>query len=211
MFAFYLINNPDQSSVQIGGYGTSKIMAGGQITWMTLPSHFFWIITITGFRIGEATDPNQISYEFAGLSTVRAVVDTGTSLFYVPNGFVSTFVKSVFQDMSYDTSYYPLYLGSCNRALYKSIFLYNNQQDVYLEVTPENYVLAADIGIPGKCLMGFAANSDNYWLLGDSFLRNYYSIWDEENDRIGFAPKNTATVSPIRTGEPRPEHSLLPE
>ena len=59
--------------------------------------------------------------------------------------------------------------------------------------------------------MGFAANSDSYWLLGDSFLRNSYTIWDEENDRIGFAPKNTDTVSTIRYGEEKPTQTLVPE
>ncbi len=58
--------------------------------------------------------------------------------------------------------------------------------------------------------MGFAANSENYWLLGDSFLRNYYTIWDEENDRLGFAPKVNSTTSTIRTGEPAPSESLVP-
>jgi hypothetical protein len=58
--------------------------------------------------------------------------------------------------------------------------------------------------------MGFAANYENYWLLGDSFLRNYYTIWDEENDRLGFAPKVTATTSTIRTGEPAPTEILVP-
>ena len=61
--------------------------------------------------------------------------------------------------MTYDTDYYPLYVASCNRSLYSSIFLYEHQSGAYLEITPENYVLSFDIGIPGKCVMGFAASS----------------------------------------------------
>ena len=79
----------------------------------------------------------------------RSIVDTGTSLFYVPSGIISAFVKTVFKGRTYDTSNYPLYVSSCDRTLYPSIFLYNSQYDVYLEVTPENYVLSVDIGVPG--------------------------------------------------------------
>ena len=53
IFAFYLTNHTEQSSVQIGGYDTAKIKAGESILWVTIPQHFFWIVNITGFRVGE--------------------------------------------------------------------------------------------------------------------------------------------------------------
>jgi hypothetical protein len=198
-----LTNNPAQSSVQIGGYDTSKIKAGASVFWIPIPYNFFWIITITGFRVGFSdtfNDGTPSAYTFAGKGLERGIVDTGTSLFYIPAGVVSNFVKMVFKGITYDTSYYPLYLGPCDRSLYSSIFLYNDQGQVYLEITPENYVLSFDVGIAGKCVMGFAASSSDYWLLGDSFLRNFYTIWDEDNDRLGFAPKDTAVTSTIQTG-----------
>jgi hypothetical protein len=38
--------------------------------------------------------------------------------------------------------------------------------------------------------------------LGDSFLRNFYSIWDEENDQIGFAQHITSTATITVGAEP---------
>lgn len=208
-----MTNNPAQSSVQIGGYDTTKIKAGESVFWIPIPYNFFWIISITGFRVGLSNtfnDGTPSAYNFAGKGMSKGIVDTGTSLFYIPAGVVSAFVKTVFNGITYDTSYYPLYVGPCDRNLYSSIFLYNDEMDAYLEITPENYVLSFDIGLPGKCVMGFAASSSDYWLLGDSFLRNFYTIWDEDNDRLGFAPKDTAVTSTIQTGQTAPTASLDP-
>jgi len=76
----------------------------------------------------------------------------------------------------------------------------------YFEITPANYVLQVDIGVPGKCLVGFTKFGSNKWLLGDVFLRNYYSIWDEETDKIGFVPHITSTAN-IRLSDAAPAES----
>ena len=58
--------------------------------------------------------------------------------------------------------------------------------------------------------MGFAASNSDYWLLGDAFLRNYYTIWDEDNDKLGFAPKDNQQGTTIVLGQPAPTESLTP-
>ena len=185
-------------------------MAGKSVTYLDLPDNFFWLISVDGYRIGETSTKNR-GYSLDGLDVNTAVVDTGTSLFYIPYSIHDQFIQNVFKGMQYDDYYWPLYLGPCDRSKYKSIFFYNDQQEIFLEILPENYVLEYDIGIPDWCLMGFSVNFDDYWLLGDSFLRNFYSVWDEENDRIGFAPKDTATETTVRSGEAPPTDVVEPD
>lgn len=66
------------------------------------------------------------------------------------------------------------------------------------EIPPSVYVLDVDTGYPGKCILGFVETQSAYWLLGATFLRSYISIWDEENDRLGFVVHkfSTATITP---------------
>ena len=140
--------------------------------------HFFWLCNVTGFRVGKSltfSDGTTSAYTFSSMN--RAVMDTGTSLFYVPSGMWTTFVKTVMKGISYDV-YSNLVVATCDTSKYKSIYVVID--GYYLEITPENYVLTVDIGMPGYCLLGFTKNSGNYWLMGDSFLRNFYTIWDEE-------------------------------
>lgn len=101
----------------------------------------------------------------------------------------------LFKDAYQLTSYLPYLVGECDLTYYKSIFLYNTPTGTYLEITPDNYVLTTDIGIPGYCLLAISQNTDDYWLLGDSFIRNFYSIWDEENDQLGLVPHITSTAT----------------
>lgn len=102
--------------------------------------------------------------------------------------------------MTHYDNYLPFVVADCDRSKYESIFLYNNASSSYFEVTPENYVL--DIQFEeDKCVLGFYPNTDEYWLLGDSFIRNFYTIWDEENDQLGFAPHITSSAT-IERGQP---------
>jgi|LauGreDrversion4_2_1035121.scaffolds.fasta_scaffold331870_1 hypothetical protein len=109
----------------------------------------------------------------------KAIVDTGSSLAYVPSGLWVKFVQTLMGTIPYQL-YSDAIVSSCDRTLYKSVFLYADNK--YFEITPSNYVLTVDIGIPGKCLIGFTKFSSDRWLLGDVFLRNFYSIWNEETD-----------------------------
>jgi len=96
-------------------------MVGATVFWIPIPYNFFWIISITGFRVGLSNtfnDGTPSAYNFVGKGMSKGIVDTGTSLFYIPAGVVSAFVKTVFNGITYDSSNYPLYIGPCDRTLY---------------------------------------------------------------------------------------------
>jgi hypothetical protein len=52
VFGFYMATFTEQSSVDIGGFDSSKFKAGLSPTYLPIDNSFFWIINVNGFRIG---------------------------------------------------------------------------------------------------------------------------------------------------------------
>jgi len=69
---------------------------------------------------------------------------------------------------------------------------------------PYDYVNNSD----GVCWICWAENSfdgidTGDWMLGDAFLRGYYSVHDHEQERMGFAPTTTSLKTrPVRGTPP---------
>jgi len=67
-----------------------------------------------------------------------------------------------------------------------------------LTLHPADYILEFEIGRELECVVGISPDKDVIWTLGQVFLRSFYTVFDRDNDRIGFAriPKSSH-LSPI--------------
>ena len=65
----------------------------------------------------------------------------------------------------------------------RSFYLYIDGR--FIEVPPAAYLF--EVG-SNTCIIGIVNSGDDYWLLGDAFLKSYLSIWDDDNGKISLAP-----------------------
>lgn len=103
LFGFYIANYSEQSEATIGGYNSAKFQPGASITYIPLVNSFYWLLSFDGFRIGES-----VTFTSGGPSAFfitdmkKAIIDTGTSLIYVPKGMFVKFVKAAFHNVDYE-------------------------------------------------------------------------------------------------------------
>ena len=67
----------------------------------------------------------------------------------------------------------------------------------WFEITPKHYILELSDTYTAndECLIGFAQFfDDSYFLFGDVFLREYYTIHDDKNGRVGLSPNIYSTA-----------------
>jgi len=93
IFGFYIANSSEQSSMTIGGYNAAKIKPGATITYIPLVKSFYWLLSFEGFTVNNKltfSDNTPSAYLMPTMS--KAIIDTGTSLMYIPKGMFVKFV-----------------------------------------------------------------------------------------------------------------------
>eukprot|EP00616_Rhizochromulina_sp_CCMP1243_P012565 CAMPEP_0118968202 /NCGR_PEP_ID=MMETSP1173-20130426/5458_1 /TAXON_ID=1034831 /ORGANISM="Rhizochromulina marina cf, Strain CCMP1243" /LENGTH=392 /DNA_ID=CAMNT_0006917283 /DNA_START=54 /DNA_END=1232 /DNA_ORIENTATION=+ len=178
VFAFYL---GDMKNFGRYGYdgeltigGTDPAYYEGEIQWHDLKSADYWRINIDSISVdGE---------DFTTDRTRVAIVDSGTSLITGPTSAVDELASSL------NATKVPLtgeYFVDCGADI-PSMTVTIDGTDYELEGSDLILESGGDclLLIMGLDLTGTGVN----WILGDVFMRKYYSVFDYENERVGFAP-----------------------
>merc|ERR1711933_331815 len=118
--------------------------------------------------------------------TNKAIADTGTSLLAVPTT-VFTSLLTKFPAGAVKPLVHGEYTVDCSKiSTLPTISFSIGGKEFALEGS--DYVL----NVQGQCLLGFLgldvpAPRGPLWILGDVFLRKYYTVFDYGNAQIGFA------------------------
>jgi cathepsin D len=180
-FSFYLSSTDgDETSALILG-GVDNKYYSGDFTYVKLsPLQFllgYWLITVADLSIGGTSTGACGSGALSGCMTV---VDTGTSIITGPTAKVNPIIAQlkVSQDCQGVDS-----LPTITFTISGTKF----------DLGPEYYVLrGADENGNEQCQLGIEGFDQGIplWILGDPFLRAYYTVYDRDNKQVGFAKAN---------------------
>lgn len=187
-FSFFLStehgNAPGKHTSQLVLGGVDDTLFSGDFKYNTArklegEDYAYWLIYGQDITIGgEATGACK---DLTG--RCQFVVDTGTSIITGPSDKINPMIEKI-GNVSSDCS---------NIDSLPTLEFKINGETYTLE--PEYYVLkvADSPGGPYECELGLMAlNQLGLWILGDPFLRKYYTVFDRTTDppRVGFATAN---------------------
>lgn len=192
------LNDLDAStgSILFGGVDTEKY-EGELQTLPILPEqggvYAEFVIALTG--MAQIDQSGQNSSLFTG-QNVPVLLDSGTSLMYLPNDVATAIYRSF--DTKYSSS-----LGSaqvdCSVGNQEGSLEFDFS-GVRISVPYNELVIVAAIsrGRP-LCILGIAPAMSSIAILGDTFLRSAYVVYDLENNEISLAQTNfNATSSNVQ-------------
>jgi len=181
LFAFYLADSPNAkvgSELTLGD--TDPARYTGAFTYVKLTSKTYWEFHMDSLSAGGT--------QYSPHGGIKAICDSGTSLIAGPTtnmdllniklgAIPSPTGAAVFPSCANLTS-----LPNVEIKLANTVFT----------LTPKDYVLKETILGQTACLSGFMginipAPFGPLFILGDVFIRKYYSVFDFENSRVGFA------------------------
>lgn len=169
VFSFYIGNNQD-GELTIGGYDTTKFK--GNLTYVPLSKTTYWEIQV------DAISSGSTSFKEA----TTAIVDSGTSLIAGPTLLVSQLAESI----GAKKNIMGQYTIDCN--------LVSSIPDIVFTINGKDYPLSgSEVVIKSQsiCLFAFIGMDipmpDPKWILGDVFMRRYYTVFDYGAKQIGFA------------------------
>eukprot|EP00347_Sterkiella_histriomuscorum_P018543 403345111 len=200
---WYLSNSNDtQSYVELGGYTTSIIRSGETLQEFDLTTSFYWLGSVQGFRVGSTEKLSDGTVMGYYTDSAEVIYDTGTTLLYAPDAVTSLVVGLLRTGFSYqlDSSGFT-YIYCSQTSNMKSFFVYIGGR--YLEITPQAYMIKVDeVNGQAMCVIGIAASGDSTWLVGDVFLKNFFSVWDDDRGKISFAPHKYTTATIVTGTKP---------
>lgn len=184
------------SQLLFGGYNSNEILPGHSLKVLKTPYAREWQVSISAMKVGNGPFPNgaKSAYSF---EPKPAYLDSFSPYIQVPKNGGSALHALILHDVEYELVD-GLLMGPCDKSKYRSVsFLVNDKY--FFELTPESFVL--DIGQGDKCLLPFVNSNEDYWVLGEPFFRNYYSVYDVEKGLVGVAPSVNAPKAKIYEGK----------
>jgi len=172
-FAFYLGDSrSDKGELVLGG--TDPKHYSGSFQYVPLKAETYWEVLLAGFSVAGT------NYVPAGGN--NGVIDSGTSILTGPSDAVAEIAKALGAKPIIEGEY----MVACDAPTLTDIVI--EMGGFTFTLAPSDYLLPdGDACILGIMGLDVAPPTGPLWILGDMFMRKYYTVFDVENSRVGFA------------------------
>lgn len=179
IFSFYLgANNGEEGELGFGVIDRSRFE--GDLVWAPLAAESYWLVDLNKVDLGN--DHEVATHQ-------HGIIDSGTSLIAGPVEEVRKIAHSLGANaLPMNRNQYTISCKKIHTAPSLGFTIAGKRFDV----DPEHYIMKLGGNRLLPCLLGImgmdTGKETPQWILGDVFMRKYYTVFDYGNERVGFAP-----------------------
>jgi len=172
VFAFYLSDSGTSAGELVFG-GIDNSHFTGQLEWVPLISETYWEVRLEGITInGKSVTTSK-----------QAVIDSGTSTLAGPTAEV----KAIAEMLGATPIMPGEYTIDCSKVPSLPAISIQLGNETF-SLAGSDYVINAGEGVCLFGILGIDFPGMSLWIMGDVFMRKFYSVFDWGNKRMGFAP-----------------------
>lgn len=189
LMAFYLtrfVNETNAQSLEPGGVftlgTTNTSLYTGQIDYQNVVSTTYWTLTLSNLTV------NSNSVALPSGSSSQAAIDTGTTLVGGPSAQISELFAQIPGSAPGTGNYEGYYTYPCSTTVNVALSFGGQSWSI----SPDDFKLTELSN--NQCLGGFfelsstqSGSSEVTWIVGDTFLKNVYSVFRANPASVGFA------------------------
>ncbi|KAG2216195.1 hypothetical protein INT45_005153 [Circinella minor] len=194
--SFHLGQSDQGGQLLIGA--TDPSLYQGNFTYLNVTNDRYWEVPFNGIKIGNRTIMSGVGGgpSIGSNTSTTAIIDTGTTLIVVPPS-MSQAIHMAIPGAEYNKSFG--WQVPCEQNMQR-----NNHSKTSNTLQNNDVIFRLgdyEFPVPHKDLIREKSNPENKTLcysgiadapipmviMGDTFLRNYYSVFDYDNKRVGFA------------------------
>jgi hypothetical protein len=194
VFSFYLTDKPTGGEFILGGVDHEKYV--GELAYIPLARSAYWEVRLR--RVSLSFPGTEVTMQRNG----NAILDSGSSLIIAPFNQLSKIAGFVGAEPDIIGAYFSFPCRSIPRLPNITFSLgpmFGPRRTFVLE--PFEYTMRGDPSTM-ECLLSMSSDrTSSLWVLGDVFLRKYYTVFDYGKSRVGIAPAVRSAMQQGSTAE----------
>lgn len=173
-FSFYFSDKENSNDSEL-------ILGGIDYSYASTPFKYYPVILEAWYVIAA----NSVKIGSLNLKLDSVIVDSGTSVIVGDAVVLNPIIKL-----------FPSKIDCAQVNTFPTLTINISGDDYVLQ--PQDYIVEISLQGQTQCMLGFQAlelpkQLGNAIILGDTFFRRYYTVYDRANKRVGFSVANHAS------------------